>query len=292
MNMYKLALVVGHNSERQGAHSPHLDVSEWLYWSRWAHGFATSNDPELSGFVAKVFYRPPEVGYGAQIKQVYSEVDAWGADASVELHFNSSASKSAHGCEMLSSGSKLSMALAAELQKNTVFSCYEGDERSGINRGVKTPMESDRGYMSLHTGRAPAVIIEPFFGSNQKDCEHVAGDELAGAMTEAISFTFRNQFPRKDLDDSRTMKAAKKQRASTMIGMGTSIAGAASSVVENLGNPDDVVEAAQTASALSEFMPFLGPSLIVIAVAAFIYNRAQTEAIEDAREDDHARGIR
>lgn len=290
--MHKLALVVGHNTERQGAHSAHLAISEWPYWSKWAQDFAVANDPAISGFEVKVFYRPSEVGYGAQIKQVYSEVDAWGADASIELHFNSAKSKTAHGCEMLSSGSKLSMALAAEVQKNTVFYCYEGDERDGVNRGVRTPMEKDRGYMSLHTGRAPAIIAEPFFGSNAQDCKMFDGEEFAAALTEAVAFTFANHYPRKDLTESRTMKAAAKQRKMTMLGVGTSIAGAASSLVEALGSPETAIEAAEAASALSRFMPFLGPTLIVAAIIAFVVNQSQTEKIEDAREEDHERGLR
>lgn len=290
--MYKLALVVGHNQIRQGAHSAHLDVSEWTYWSRWAQDFALANDPSVSGFIAKVFYRPGDVGYGAEIRQVYGEVDAWGADASVELHFNSVKSKVAHGCEMLSSGSKLSMALAAEVQKNTVFYCYEGDERKAVNRGVRTPMEGDRGYMSLHTGRCPAIIAEPFFGSNSNDCKMFDGEEFSAALTEAVAFTFDNHFPRKDLSESRTMKAAAKQRKMTVLGVGTSIAGAASSLVEVLGSPETAIEAAETASALSQFMPFLGPTLIVGAIIAFVVNQSQTEKIEDAREEDHERGLR
>lgn len=290
--MYKLALIVGHNEERKGAHSPHLEMSEYPYWSKWAQDFVAAHDPEELGWEAKVFYRASSQGYGSQIRGVYAAVDAWGADATIELHFNAAADPDAYGCEMLSSGSRLSMALASRLQNLTLDYCYDGEIRTRANRGVKVLRKGERGFMSVNTSKAPSVLIEPFFGSNAQDCEQWDGAEFAAALTEAVDMAFRTDFPRKSLDDSRTMQAAKKQRATTSVGIGSTVAAGASAVVGALGDPETAVEAAQTASTLSDLLPWAGTALTAIAIGAFIYNRVQTEAIEDAREDDHARGLR
>jgi len=168
----KIALVVGHNERAQGAvratdgrteHDWNGDLAEMI----------RDIDPET----VRIFYRTPAGGYSREIARVYGEVDAWGADVSLELHFNG-ASPAAHGCETLSSGTDGSLALCRAVQDAIVGALPVRD------RGVKVRGRGDRGGASLWAGRAPAALLEPYFGSNAAEC-HMA-DDYKSVLAEAI----------------------------------------------------------------------------------------------------------
>ena len=57
------------------------------------------------------------------------------------------------------------------------------------DRGVRVIGRRDRGGRSLWQGRAPAVLIEPYFGSNAKECQiaQTHMDELAEAIYRAAT---------------------------------------------------------------------------------------------------------
>ncbi len=48
------------------------------------------------------------------------------------------------------------------------------------DRGIKILSRSDRGGRSLHAGRAPAILVEPFFGSHSADCRAADSLGIAG----------------------------------------------------------------------------------------------------------------
>ncbi len=171
----KIAIVVGHNAKAQGAVRKTDGRTEYDWNSELASLIA------LHGKEVRVFNRVPVGGYSAEIDRVYAETDRWGADVTVELHFNSVANPTASGCLMLSSGTSGSMALAEELQARCVAVLENRD------RGIRALKRSDRGGRSLWQGRAPAVMIEPYFGSNTNDCicSHNRIDQLAEAIYRA-----------------------------------------------------------------------------------------------------------
>ena len=70
------------------------------------------------------------------------------------------------------------MNLAYEVQKRCVAVLGTAD------RGVRTRGRQDRGGRSLWQGRAPAILTEPYFGSNAHECNIAAHhmDELAEAI--------------------------------------------------------------------------------------------------------------
>lgn len=183
--MKKLAIVVGHNQRSQGAVRPDTGESEFLYNGRMARYMAEIGcEYDLD---VRVFLRTPKGGYGREIARVYGEVDAWGADASIELHFNAAGDPRASGTETLSSGSPRSLELAQEVQMAMV-------EELGLrDRGVKVrnSRTKGRGYLSLISGNAPAILTEPFFatssrGRGETDEEHEQR-ALAEAMLEGAS---------------------------------------------------------------------------------------------------------
>lgn len=172
----KIGIVVGHNSVAQGAVRC-TDRRSEFDWNGELARLIELHDSASVG----VFFRTPGGGYSAEIDRVYGETDAWGADVTVELHFNSVAASTAEGCVMLSSGTSGSLLLAREMQKRCLAVMQNRD------RGVRVLGRHDRGGRSLWQGRAPAVLIEPYFGSNAEDCtrSHNRMDQLAEAIFRA-----------------------------------------------------------------------------------------------------------
>jgi N-acetylmuramoyl-L-alanine amidase len=172
----KIAIVIGHNSASQGAVRVTDKRSEYD-WNGQLAELIRAHDPAS----VRVFKRTSAGGYSAEIDRVYAEVDAWGADCSIELHFNASGTASAAGGETLSSGSTKSLALANGVRAAVRAALGNKD------RGVKVVSRTDRGGRSLWQGRAPAVLAEPYFGSNAGDCEAASKhmDELAEAYYRA-----------------------------------------------------------------------------------------------------------
>lgn len=171
----KIAIVVGHNSAAQGAVRI-VDGRTEYDWNGQLADLIRLIDPES----VRVFRRTPGGGYLREIDRVYSAVDAWGADVSVELHFNGSADPRAEGCLTLSSGTRGSTELARQVQARMLAVMQNEDD------GILVRGPSDRGGRSLWAGRAPAIMTEPYFGGNARFC-HVADarqDELAAAIYE------------------------------------------------------------------------------------------------------------
>lgn len=169
----KIAIVVGHNSAAQGAVRV-TDGRTEFDWNSDLAELIKDHNPYAVG----IFYRKRGGGYSREIDRVYAETDAWGADCTIELHFNGSANKRSTGCLMLSSGTSGSMKLSGIMQERCL--AVMGNEDDGVQaRGRR-----DRGGRSLWQGKAPAVLIEPYFGSNPHFCAvaETHKDELAEAI--------------------------------------------------------------------------------------------------------------
>lgn len=184
----KLGIVVGHNSRAQGANAvAPISASEFEFNSALAE-IMDSMAPQF-GMDAKIFKRRHQGSFSREIREVYAATDAFGAGATIELHFNAF-NRRARGTETLSSTSGRSMRMANAVQ-NLVADLYE---RNGVtDRGVKTRRRTDRGGLSLHVGRAPAILVEPFFGDSGRECEmvqRVGQEALAQAYLKGIAEAF------------------------------------------------------------------------------------------------------
>lgn len=284
----KLAIVVGHNSEKPGAVRKDTGESEFSFNSRLARRIELiASDSDLK---VKTFFRQPGLGYSRELREVYREVDIWGADASVELHFNSVASDKATGTETLTSGTALSMKLAEEVQREMVAALGLRD------RGIKTRTSGQRGYKSLVSGRAPAVLIEPFFGSSSKDQKTIDEDSEVTSLAEAVlngAYAALESFPRSTLKKSRTLAATTNQRRGASAGIITTTSAGLLSVAEAIsGSADSALSAAAEAQRWAEYIPVATTVLAVIGVCAFVYMRYYSDKIEEARIDDHERRLR
>ena len=175
----KLAIVVGHNARAQGAVRADTGETEFAWNSRLA-AMIEEQAAEYPGIEVKTFFRNPALrSYRAEIRDVYARTDAWGASATNELHFNSHHNPNATGTETLSSGSVMSLRYAEALQDEML------DALGLRDRGEKI-VRTGRGSTSLISGRAPAALIEPFFGSSPKGQAATDEPEEMRALAHAV----------------------------------------------------------------------------------------------------------
>ncbi len=167
----KLGIVVGHTANAGGAVGISLP-QEYRYNTAVAQDmarFAADNFGPATGqpMDTRIFLRD-----GVGVAGAYQNTDQWGADLTAELHYNAAVS-SAKGTETLSSGSVNSLKFANLVQAGLCRLLG----RAGNSRGVKirNRQNPDRGWVSLVSGRAPAVITEPAFGSNHSDAALLRG---------------------------------------------------------------------------------------------------------------------
>lgn len=283
----KLAIVVGHNSDKQGAVRGDTGESEFRFNSRIAEMMHEINRQNpVPNLELRTFFRRPGLGYSREIAEVYDTVDRWGADASIELHFNGAADSRATGTEVLSSGTAASLRLATALQKEITRTLGLRD------RGIRTRTRQDRGGQSLFSGRAPAVLVEPFFGSSplgqQATDERHEERALAAAYLVGAVEAMRT-FPRSDLGESRTLTAARKQAVSDVVKGGAAAGSASSAVVAAVADAQTQVGALGPAAtgALADWLPYVSAGLALVALAATVYGNIQTRKIKAARVDDH-----
>lgn len=282
--MKRLAIVVGHNSEKQGARRHDTGESEFAWNSDLARMIeaCAADYPEIE---IRTFFRQPGLGYRREIEAVYEDTDRWGANATVELHFNASDNPAASGTETLSSGTPASMALAVDVNREMVAALGLKD------RGVKTRTAQDRGGRSLISGRAPAILIEPYFGSSAKGLK--ATDELgekkrlAEAIMRGVASSM-GAMPRTtaQMAESRTLKHAARQRSKVW----ASVAALAASV--GLDDAHTVLDAIGIGDRIGAALPALQVVAPIALIGLLFAIRMDANKIEEARWDDHERGLR
>lgn len=179
----KLAVVVGHTNSEKGAYATSRKVHEYT----WNKALADKILEARGTHDVRVFFRD-----GIGITGAYQSADDWGANATIELHFNASHHETSSGSGVLyapgsAKGRLLARCLQTELQGLTKLKSWpEGTD------GVVTPFQASgkqqRGLTSLTSGRAPAALVEPFFGSCPGDCNAAMIDlsVLASAYIQAF----------------------------------------------------------------------------------------------------------
>lgn len=184
----KLAIIVGHNSSAKGAKAAApIGEYEFDYNERIAARMLQASADY--GLETKKFNRSSGGGYTQEIREVYSRTDAWRAEVTVELHFNAF-NRSTIGTETLCGPSANSFKTADAIQKVLVDLLDRG---VGGDRGVKTYRPGMRGAASLISGRAPAVLVEPFFGDAPADARlafNVGEESLARAYLLGVSLAW------------------------------------------------------------------------------------------------------
>jgi N-acetylmuramoyl-L-alanine amidase len=192
----RIALIVGHSDKAKGAYSASLQAHEYTLWKEVAMDIW--REARELGLDAKVFMRD-----GLSIEHVGKLASEYG-DVAIELHFNSAAKRvknpnfgtnnqpeyietidiAPNGCETLYDAhppeSKAfaqaihSAMLRALTEPNPNYSEHRKDTNpfsKPKDRGVKLIEDGDRGHRNLSSVTIPSCLIEPFFGSNAKDCQ-------------------------------------------------------------------------------------------------------------------------
>jgi N-acetylmuramoyl-L-alanine amidase len=282
--MKRLAIIVGHNSEKQGAVRHDTGETEFV-WNSDLAKLIEYEARDYPGIEVKTFFRQAGLGYTREIRRVYEETDRWGANATVELHFNSASSPKATGTETLISGTPASMALAVSVNREMVAALGLRD------RGVKTRSADDRGGASLMSGRAPAILIEPFFGSSpegQKATDTSAEKEvLAEAVIRGVASSM-DAMPRTEaqMASSRTLRRTKGQRQKIMAAVGSAAA------TVGLSGDATALEAIGLAEQIGAALPYLKWIAPIALIGILFALRMDTDAIEEARWNDHENGLR
>lgn len=190
-----IAICIGHSRRRPdgsvegGAISHDGTSSEWNYNRNLARLVATELQ-EAHGLPAILVNDYQGASYGAAMRWLAGYLRGLGKiKLAVELHFNSAEVPTARGHEWLywhasPQGKRLAAALNLEMRWG--FPSIPA-------RGAKALDSGARGAEFLRLTHCPAVICEPFFGSNAQDWETASTHQegiarcIAGALSSAIT---------------------------------------------------------------------------------------------------------
>lgn len=183
----KVAICIGHSrmvvGRPEGGAISVGGVSEWNYNLRL--GALITDELDRHGIQAVEFRVYEGKTYGAAVSWLASQIKATGCEAAVELHFNS-AGADATGHEWLHwFASERGKSLASNIQSEMTKRIPELK-----SRGLKAIGGADeRGAGFLRQTHCPAVIAEPFFGSNAADwaIAQAKQGEIAKAIAAGIA---------------------------------------------------------------------------------------------------------
>tara|TARA_R100001510_G_scaffold28586_1_gene25260 strand:+ start:7324 stop:7878 length:555 start_codon:yes stop_codon:yes gene_type:complete len=173
-----IALCVGHSRQGDsGAYS--VDgTPEYDYNCRLAEAVASKLSQDI-----RVYSSYEGNGYTGAMRWLSKKLKSDGAEFAVELHFNAAGS-SATGHEWLYWNTSEKGRLLARSLRDSMEDSFP----QLTSRGIKARGKGSRGASFLRLTHCPAVIAEPFFGTNQDDwqlaVEHMEG--LATAITGGI----------------------------------------------------------------------------------------------------------
>lgn len=176
--MKKIALIVGHDQIGQGAKS-------YNGWTEFQYNLLVAAHVQtqlltIRDIKCRIFFRP-EGPFRSSIFKLGRRVGGWGADISLELHFNSIGPVNAFGCEILAirdKNERLNTLHLADLLSDKLAERFNLRERGRIELnstsildGIKVLNEDDRGYYNLRYmkdyGVKHALLIEPTFAGTK-----------------------------------------------------------------------------------------------------------------------------
>tara|TARA_R110000868_G_scaffold69235_1_gene204089 strand:- start:373 stop:924 length:552 start_codon:yes stop_codon:yes gene_type:complete len=179
-----IAICIGHSRKIKGrydggAYSTWLNINERDFNLQVASQL--SKHLTQNGIPCRVISDYAGNGYGSAMQDAADQIKAIHASIALELHFNS-AQPSANGHEWLywhssSKGKALAEAFNAQFSK---------DHPNIKSRGLKAITAQDRGGAFLRNTHCSALILEPFFGSSQSDCQQITPESVAKSYAKAL----------------------------------------------------------------------------------------------------------
>jgi N-acetylmuramoyl-L-alanine amidase len=176
-----VAICVGHSRSGDDGAENTDGVTEWSFNQPLANRVCELI--EQAGHTAVLVDKYEGGGYTSAMLWLAKHLKTIKADVALELHFNA-AGPMATGYEFLHwFCSPKGLTLASKM--GSAFAKAFPDQR---NRGLKSINAEDRGGLFLRKTHCPALICEPFFGSNAKDTAFFSAhrEELAKAYAEGI----------------------------------------------------------------------------------------------------------
>lgn len=184
----KIAIVIGHSASSKGAVNTD-GVAEFTWNTRLAEQL--EQQFEERGVECRIFRRRPG-RYNTVVPALAQEVNRWGCDLVVALHFNASTDSDVAGAMALHWPGSVDGRHMADRLARAVSSAV-GNQ----NLGKRAQAESWSGAQLwiLSETDAPAVILEPYFGSNASDTRLARAALEAGVLADAIATTIGREMP-------------------------------------------------------------------------------------------------
>lgn len=179
-----IALCIGHSRRIKGrydggAYSPFLDKNERDFNLEVAATVVRNLD--RMGEDSRIISDYEGAGYSSAMRDVAKQVREIHASLAVELHFNA-ASPSANGHEWLYWHTSPNGKRLAQVFHDS----FSDDFPSIKSRGIKPLSAGSRGSEFVRLTHCPAILTEPFFGTNTKDCSQITATRVAESYTKAI----------------------------------------------------------------------------------------------------------
>lgn len=161
----KIAFVIGHTEKKKGAYSPFLKISEWDFYNE----VVAHIKSDITVFVHDKNIK----GYRNRVRVTAAKINKGDFDLVIEGHFNSVEDRTANGVETLyyfnsKKGKQYAQHFSELINEATGITLRSNGLRALINK-------NDRGHASVYYPKPPAILIEPFFGSNEDDCKRIEG---------------------------------------------------------------------------------------------------------------------
>ena len=157
-------------------------VNEWNYNRKL--GQLILADLQDRGFEAMLVDSYAQAGYGRAMELLAASLKSRKVELAVELHFNSADTASATGHEWLYWQTSVPGRALAQCLDRRMVETFPEHKR----RGLRPISGNERGGTFLRKLSCPAVICEPFFGSNPLDWKLATAhrDLLARVITDGI----------------------------------------------------------------------------------------------------------
>jgi N-acetylmuramoyl-L-alanine amidase len=187
----KLGVVVGHTTKAQGAMlgKPYDFVSEYEYHTMTAANMIAIGEHE--GVEVLLAFRD-DLG----IQGAYKALEKRGAQACIELHFNSF-NETTEGTETLYGQTPMAQAWASKVQAHMLSLYHRAGKQ---DRGIKLMKRDDRGGFNVNQAVSfPCVLIEPFFGDDPDEARRAISSHVSLAQTLVRAFkSFMDDLNRPD----------------------------------------------------------------------------------------------
>lgn len=171
----KVAFVIGHHENAQGAYSPILKETEWAFWQR-VYGTELSNLGDI------FLHNKNNPSYTGRQQEMAERTKDY--DLVFELHFNMF-DGNANGCETLYWHSNDRAKATSALLCDTI------EEEIGINarRNIAVVDSHINGGGFIVEQKTTAILFEGFFGDSEKDVNsaQLNGNKFKKIMAQVIA---------------------------------------------------------------------------------------------------------